>query len=174
MKMIMMAVMILGLVPHGLRPLKQEAKALCPVAASSAFNNTWRAPRPGGRLHRGTDVYAVRGAPLVAPESGIVRLGQNRLGGIVLWIEGTDSGNRYYMAHLESWASELVTSGQWVKVGWVVGYVGNSGNAKHTPPHVHIEVRVGGRNVNPYPWLNESCRNPNIPAPTFAPEQNVS
>ncbi|MGI9339646.1 MAG: M23 family metallopeptidase, partial [Psychrobacter sp.] len=41
----------------------------------------------------------------------------------------------------------------WVEVGDTIGYVGDSGNAKGTPPHVHYGIYIQGRAVNPYPLL---------------------
>ena len=151
-----------------LNPTGVEAQPYCPVAAEVDFGNMWGAPRPGGRRHRGVDVFAVRNAPIVAPEAGVVEFGDNKRGGRSLWVQA-DSGNRYYMTHLEGWATPLVSSGDRVKAGWVIGYVGNDGNAAGTSPHVHIEVRRDGRRVNPYSWLADVCRSYEPPTPVFYP-----
>ena len=58
------------------------------------------------------------------------------LGGITLWIAGS-SGDSFYYAHLDGYASG-VTSGMSVSAGQLIGYVGNTGNARTTPPHLHL------------------------------------
>jgi peptidoglycan LD-endopeptidase LytH len=113
-------------------------------------------------------MFAVRNAPIVAPEAGIIKYDYNRLGGVIIQLAG-EGRNRYYFAHLEDWATLLVTSGDRVEAGWVIGYVGNSGNAKGTSPHLHIEVRVDGIKRNPYPWVDQACNNKanTIPMPQY-------
>lgn len=122
-----------------------------PVAGRHNFTNDWQAPRTG-HLHQGTDVFARRGTPLLSVVGGTVRLGTNGLGGIVIHLDGND-GTRYYYAHLEGHAPGLA-SGDSVAPGQLVGYVGDSGNAKGTPPHLHFQVHPGGgAPTNPYPRL---------------------
>lgn len=131
---------------------------LFPVAGNYNFVDTFLAPRmygtPDAHRHQGTDVFAERGTPLVAMERGIVvRIGEIRLGGLRLWLIG-ESGTHYYYAHLSGFAD--ITEGQFVEAGTVLGYVGNTGNAISTPPHLHIQVHPGGgRAVNPYPLLRQ-------------------
>lgn len=109
---------------------------------------------PDAHWHEGIDLFAVSGAPLVAAESGtLFNLGSGRLGGIKLWIKG-DSGVEWYYAHLKSFAPG-VHEGQRVEAGEVIGYVGNTGNAVGTPPHVHLEMHPNGAGpINPYPLLS--------------------
>ncbi|MCP3936125.1 MAG: M23 family metallopeptidase [Actinomycetia bacterium] len=129
-----------------------------PIAGDHNFIDTFLAPRMYGSAdahrHQGTDVFAAEGTPLVAMERGIVvRIGQIRLGGNRFWLIG-ESGARYYYAHLSGFAE--IEEGQFVEAGTVVGYVGNTGNARTTPPHLHIQVHPdGGRAVNPYPLLRQ-------------------
>ena len=129
----------------------------CPVGKPRSFVDSYGAPRSGGRSHKGTDIMAPRGTPIYAFESGeIVRMSTNRLGGITLHLRG-DSGKRYYYAHLDDYVENLST-GQRVEAGEQVGYNGDTGNAKGTPPHLHIEIRPGGgSNVNPYPYMRGAC-----------------
>lgn len=108
---------------------------------------------PDAHWHEGIDIFAPRGTPLVSTERGVVsRIGNGRLGGLKLWVRG-ESGADWYYAHLDGFAPEL-RNGQVVEAGELLGYVGNTGNAVGTPPHLHMQVHPnGGRPVNPYPLL---------------------
>ena len=118
---------------------------ICPILGSSAYGDTWGAPRSGGRRHQGVDMLAPAGTPLQAVFSGFVQHKQNRLGGVTLSLVG-DNGNRYYYAHLSAYEGEP----GYVVQGQVLGYVGATGNAG--VPHLHLEIRPGGGvPVNPYP-----------------------
>ncbi len=130
----------------------------CPVNGAVTFTDTWGAPRSGGRTHKGVDMIAAKGTPLVAIESGTIRkLGNGGLGGITIWITG-NSGDQYYYAHLNAWADGL-KAGQSVSVGDLVGYVGNTGNARYTVSHLHFEYHPGGGSaVNPTPLVTSLCR----------------
>lgn len=111
--------------------------------------DTFGAPRPGDRKHQGVDIFAPRGTPVIATTRGIVsRLGDNSLGGTVVWVLGP-GGDRHYYAHLDSVAD--VRTGQRIAAGDVLGTVGNSGNARGAPPHLHYGVyrRIGGA-INPF------------------------
>lgn len=128
---------------------------LCPVVGGAAFANTWGAPRSGGRRHKGVDMFAPRNTPLQAVVSGTVRFSSNSLGGRATHVYG-DDGVTYYYAHLEGYPSGI-SSGQRVSAGTIVGYLGNSGNARYTSPHLHFEIRPGGVAVNPYPTVRHYC-----------------
>jgi murein DD-endopeptidase MepM/ murein hydrolase activator NlpD len=126
----------------------------CPVPGSR-FINDWGFPRSGGRSHKGTDMFAGRGSPVLAVGNGTVTLKSNSLGGIVAYL--TTSSARYYYAHLDGYAPGM-SSGQRVSTGTVIGYVGNSGNAIGARPHLHFQIHPGGgAAVNPYPTLRASC-----------------
>lgn len=128
-----------------------------PVAGPTNFIDSFGFPRMTGteyeHWHEGTDVFADAGTPLVACERGVVtRMGSNVLGGITVWLRG-ESGVSYYYAHLSAFAAG-VSAGTVVEAGTVIGYVGNTGNAATTPPHLHFEVHpAGGEAINPYPML---------------------
>ena len=128
---------------------------ICPVQGGVSFTNDWGTPRSGGRGHKGTDMFAARGTPVVAPVAGSVWYQSDPLGGLAAYVNGND-GNTYYNAHL----NDYVGGDRAVKAGEVVGHVGNSGNAYDAPPHNHFEIRVGGANgerINPYPTLAANC-----------------
>lgn len=126
---------------------------MCPVQGPRAFTNDWGQPRSGGRRHQGTDILSPRGTPVVASVSGTVRGHNSSLGGISYYLRG-DDGNTYFGTHLSSLSG---VSGR-VSQGTVVGYVGDSGNARGGPPHLHFEIHPGGgRPVNPYPTLAAHC-----------------
>lgn len=129
----------------------------CPVDGFSTFTDTWGAPRSGGRSHQGVDMLAARGTPLAAIEAGTIRrLGNGGLGGITIWLTG-QSGDEYYYAHLNDWAPGL-SVGQSVAVGELVGYVGSTGNASYSVPHLHFEFHPGGGSaVNPYSLVKGLC-----------------
>ena len=115
--------------------------------------NSWGFPRSGGRRHEGIDIFAPAGTPLVAAERGIVtKIGNGTLGGLRLWLRG-ESGTDWYYAHLSAFADGL-SENQVVEVGELIGYVGNTGNAVGTPPHLHMQIHPnGGDPVNPYHLL---------------------
>jgi murein DD-endopeptidase MepM/ murein hydrolase activator NlpD len=128
-----------------------------PVGEPYSFGDSFGAPRMMGteyeHAHQGTDILAPTGTPLFACERGLVaRMGTDVLGGTKLWIKG-ESGTYYYYAHLSAFA-EGIHDGQLVEPGEIVGYVGDTGNARGGPPHLHFQVHPGGgAAVNPYPLL---------------------
>ena len=104
----------------------------------------------GTRAHEGIDIFAARGTAVVAVSNGVARQDTNALGGNVIWLEeGLVGGTRYYYAHLDSW--EISRSAR-VKEGDVLGYVGNTGNARTTSPHLHFGVYDRGA-IDPAPFL---------------------
>ncbi len=130
----------------------------CPVAGPVSFVDTWGAPRSGGRSHQGVDMMAARGTPVVAIYDGrISSMGSgSSLGGITLWMRST-AGDTYYYAHLDGFASG-VSSGDSVTAGQEIGYVGSTGNASPSYPHLHFEYHPGGGGaVNPYPLVKAIC-----------------
>lgn len=129
-----------------------------PVADPHTFSDTFGAPRMTGTAyehwHEGTDIFAPMGTPLLASERGVVfRVGTGGvLGGNTVWLRG-ESGVSYYYAHLSGFAEGL-REGLVVDAATVLGFVGDTGNARGTPPHLHFEVHPGGgAAVNPYPIL---------------------
>jgi len=116
-----------------------------------ALQDTWHASRPPRRRHEGIDIFAKKGTPVVASTEGVVlRRGQNALGGNVVWVLGP-GGQHHYYAHLDQFSD--VSTGARVVPGTVLGTVGNTGNAKTTPPHLHYGVYGDAGPLNPYPLL---------------------
>ncbi|MGE6362178.1 M23 family metallopeptidase [Psychrobacter glacincola] len=117
------------------------------------LTDTWGAARSQGRSHEGIDIFAARGTPIRATTQGIVsKVGENTLGGRVVVVVGPGGAGHYY-AHLEDYAD--ISPNDWVNAGDIIGYVGDSGNAKGTPPHVHYGIYISGSAVNPYPLLQK-------------------
>jgi peptidoglycan LD-endopeptidase LytH len=111
------------------------------------------APRDAGaRSHHGIDIFAKRGTPVVAAASGVVnRVNETNIGGKVIWLRDV-FGNSLYYAHLDS---QAVSSGMRVNIGDTLGFVGNTGNARTTPPHLHFGVyRRGEGPVDPYWYVH--------------------
>lgn len=122
---------------------------VCPVPNSRYFND-WGFPRSGGRFHQGNDLFAPRGTEVLAPVSGFVELKSGVVGGLQFWMTG-DDGRTYIGTHLDGFAQ----AGD-VPAGAVIGYVGDSGNAVGSDPHLHFEILVDGSPINPYPILREN------------------
>lgn len=151
-----------------------EPVLLFPVRGKDerAIQSFWGAARDGGRRkHEGNDVFAPRGTELLAPTDGrITRVSNGGLGGKTVWLRDGKRGLRYYFAHLDE---QLVTRGQYVERGDVVGTVGNTGNARTTPPHLHFGIYAKGA-IDPYPFLRSSDALPPppqypLPAPAAPP-----
>lgn len=150
-----------------------------PVAQPYQFGDTFGAPRMTGtqyeHWHEGTDIFAPMGTELLAAERGVVtrvRTG-GTLGGNTVWLQG-ESGTAYYYAHLFAFAPG-VREGLLVEAGTVLGYVGDTGNARGTPPHLHFEVHPnGGDAINPAPILVVAASQPQpepirLPPPAAPP-----
>jgi hypothetical protein len=117
-----------------------NAAFVCP-APGATFVDTFGADRDGGaRRHRGVDMFAPVGTPVLAPESGDLVFFWNELGGRSFGLHG-ESGTFYYGAHLDSFAG----GDRWVVAGELVGTIGNTGNARTTPPHLHFQIHPDGR-----------------------------
>jgi murein DD-endopeptidase MepM/ murein hydrolase activator NlpD len=110
----------------------------------------------GRRRHHGVDIFAPRGTPVIAVVEGYAQSGTNELGGNVVWLRDGYRGRNLYYAHLDRWA---IDGGAPVRPGDTLGFVGTTGNARTTPPHLHFGIYDGGP-VDPEPFLL-----PDDPAP---------
>jgi murein DD-endopeptidase MepM/ murein hydrolase activator NlpD len=129
---------------------------ICPVDGGGLnFVDTWGAARSGGRSHKGTDMMAAAGTPTPAPTNGDVIHKSSSLGGTTWYVYG-DDGHTYYGAHLSGYEG----GERHVQAGEIIGYVGSSGNASPSAPHLHFEYKPnGGSSVNPYNMLDRACPN---------------
>lgn len=112
-------------------------------ASNKSIQSFYGDPRDGGkRKHEGVDIFAPKGTPVVAPADGYVtRTGNTNLGGKVVWMADRKRGHNYYFAHLDT---QLVKAGMTVRQGDTLGLVGNTGNARYTPPHLHFGIYQRG------------------------------
>lgn len=140
--------------------LTAEASLATPVIPSARqhIGSIFGDVRDGGRRkHEGIDIFAARHTPVVAAADGVVRVGNNRLGGKVVWLRAKDRPLNLYYAHLDS---QLVISGQSVSEGDTLGFIGNTGNARTTPPHLHFGIYGRNGAIDPLPFLRPGKSKP--------------
>lgn len=125
--------------------------------------NTWHAGRGQRRKHEGQDIFARKGTPVLSATEGVVvRIGEAGIGGNAVFVVGPGA-RTYYYAHLASFAEGLAV-GDPVVPGTVLGYVGNTGNARTTPPHLHFGVYTHDGPLNPLPLLVDRPRAADVSA----------
>ncbi len=133
--------------------IQTDASLAFPVAGKNtgAIRSSFGDSRDGGRRrHHGVDIFADRGTPALAAANGVVsRVRNGGLGGKTVWIRDNDGHSLYY-AHLDR---QLVRRGMRVSVGDTVGLVGNTGNARSTPPHLHFGIYQNGP-TDPFPFIH--------------------
>ena len=137
-----------------------DKKLAMPVqnVETKAIANTWHAPRDGSRLHEGQDIFAPRGTRIFSATEGyIAHIGDNSLGGQTVSVIGA-GGRVYYYAHLEAYAPRLA-EGDFVTKQTLLGYVGTTGNAAGTHPHLHFGVYDSSGALNPLPLLADRAEN---------------
>lgn len=146
--------------PAQVQKLKSmQLKSALPIPVKNIkarqLKDTWGAARSHGRTHEGIDIMAPRGTKVLSATEGLIAdLRNNNLGGKVVWIMGP-AGTWHYYAHLDDHKRGL-SVGDYVRKGDLIGYVGNTGNARHTAPHLHYGLYLQGKGrgaVNPYPYL---------------------
>jgi murein DD-endopeptidase MepM/ murein hydrolase activator NlpD/SH3-like domain-containing protein len=138
--------------------LAEDPALAFPVAGHGvgSIQSVFGVARDGGRRsHHGVDIFARRGTPVIASVAGRVnRVEVTNLGGNVVWLRDERMSRNLYYAHLES---QAVSNGQRVEVGDTLGFVGNSGNARTTPPHLHFGIYSRGP-TDPDPYIRPSGR----------------
>ncbi len=137
----------------------REPTFLFPVSGkgNSAIQSFWGATRAGGkRSHKGIDIFASRGTPVIAVTDGfITNTGNRGLGGKQVWLRDGVFGQSLYYAHLDS---INVTGGNRVTIGDTLGFVGNTGNARTTSPHLHFGIYTKSGAIDPLPFVKEAER----------------
>lgn len=131
-----------------------------PVAGNKGrIQSIWGDERDAGaRRHEGIDIFAPFRTPVVAAADGMVtRVNENRLGGKVVWLRPKGRNLSLYYAHLDE---QLVADGQEVKKGDTLGLIGNTGNARTTPPHLHFGIYAVGGAINPLPFVDPEIKRP--------------
>jgi peptidoglycan LD-endopeptidase LytH len=122
--------------------------------AKRQISDTWGAPRGTGRSHEGQDIFAAKGTPILSATNGYVyKIGENNLGGQTVSVISA-GGRVYYYAHLDAYARGLDV-GDPVTTRTVLGYVGTTGNAAGTPPHLHFGIYTTTGAINPLPLLSD-------------------
>lgn len=118
----------------------------------------------GGRKHEGIDIFAPKRTPAIAAANGTVtNVGVNKLGGNVVFMRPDNADYNLYYAHLDV---QTVQNGQTVSIGDTLGLVGNTGNARTTPPHLHFGIYTYGGAIDPLVFVNREVKQP---APVSAP-----
>jgi murein DD-endopeptidase MepM/ murein hydrolase activator NlpD len=134
-----------------------------PGVDSTRIDDSFDAPRDGGRRHNAIDIMAPRGTPVLSVQDGrVLRLSVNANGGITLYAVDLDEQFVYYYAHLDRY-HQTVYAGRPLLRGDTIGYVGTTGNAPKGTPHLHFQVMRmpadhkfwNGEPINPYPLLRQ-------------------
>jgi murein DD-endopeptidase MepM/ murein hydrolase activator NlpD len=141
---------------------------VCPVDRPHHYVDDFGAARWVGGFHRhqGIDIFAPRGTPIRAPFDGRVETSANWMGGIQLYVYGKKGF--VFNGHLD----RVGKTGR-VRAGDIVGYVGNSGDARGGSTHDHFEWHPGGgAAVDSFRLLNQACRGgPAIAEPPLQPSR---
>jgi hypothetical protein len=150
---------LVRLPPGGIVPRLTANRYVFPIYGPAAFVDTFGAGRADTGWHHGEDIFAPMGAPILAVADGtLFQVGWNDIGGNRFWLRD-ELGNEFYFAHLSAF-SPLAVEGRHVRAGEVIGFVGNTGDAETTPPHLHFEIHPVGLLslgydgvVSAYPYL---------------------
>lgn len=144
-----------------------------PVAGKQArVGSWWGDTRDGGRRkHQGIDIFAKKHTPVVAVCDGYIIAVENaKRGGRTVWLKANNKPVTFYYAHLDK---QLVRVGQSVRKGQKIGTVGNTGNARFTPSHLHFGIYTYKGAINPLPFVAKASRMPIAPDATMARKVSV-
>ena len=147
-------------------PVAAPTGLLIPVAgvAASQLTDTFNDHREGEAAHEALDIMAARGTPVLATADGrVAKLFTSVRGGLTIYEFDPTSTWAYYYAHLDRYAPGLV-EGRPLRRGDVIGYVGSTGNADPSAPHLHFAIFVLGPDkhwwegtaIDPFPLLTSS------------------
>lgn len=142
----------------GLFPVRGQSIDRFPIQGEHRYRDNFGTSRDGGRRsHRGIDIFARRGTPVVSASAGVVtRVTTHGAAGRAIFVRGDGLELRYF--HLDSFARGI-RPGTRVAAGQLLGAVGNTGNARNTPAHLHFEIRnLRGVALNPYEALVRAAR----------------
>ncbi|HEY0633460.1 MAG TPA: M23 family metallopeptidase [Thermoleophilaceae bacterium] len=136
-----------------------------PVYGKHDYTDTFGAARADTGFHAGNDIFAAAGTPLVAVCDGSLnRVGTLPISGNRLWVKCAKTGDSFFYAHLSAFATDT-RDGLRVRAGQVIGFLGSTGDAEKTPPHLHFEVHPASRAaVDPYPFLRAWENRRDVPA----------
>lgn len=170
--LLVIALLVMPVLPAGATAADQQVVDLTfPVGGEVSYTDSFDAPRSGGRVHMATDMMAPEGTPIYAAVGGTVStitgLTEKVPGyGYMIRIAG-DDGRTYVYLHMgrntgpanKAYVSGIA-KGTRVARGQKIAYVGCSGNASCSAPHLHFEIhddrvtdRYDGHRINPYPSL---------------------
>jgi len=139
--------------------IEVESSLLFPVIGKerSSIQSFFGDPRDGGkRKHHGVDIFAARNTEIIASADGYVGRTDNKgLGGRFIWVFYPSVSVHCYYAHLEK---IIAVTGDKLRAGDIIGTIGNSGNAKYTPPHLHFGIYKNGYGaIDPYYFIATEC-----------------
>lgn len=156
-----------GVPKHRVRRVHVVRDIVFPLVGPSAYSSSFGNCRDNcEREHHGNDLmtYGWKGVPVVAAHDGRIRLIRDDGEWCNIEITGRDRWYTRYV-HLNNDSPGYddadyecvvpgIEHGTWVEAGQIIGWVGDSGNAEHTPPHLHFEIRMpNGLPVDPYKSL---------------------
>ncbi len=124
--------------------------------SKSNIGSLWGDPRDGGaRKHEGIDIFAAKGSKILAEADGtIAYIDETEIGGKVVSLRPKGEDFTIYHAHLDE---QKVKAGDIVSKGQIIGTVGNTGNAKTTPPHLHLGIYGRSGAVDPLHFVKKTA-----------------
>ena len=166
MRVLLAALLVFSLLPAGEALAEESYPLVFPVVGDHHYSDTWGAARSGGRTHEGTDIMADKMTPVVAAASGTVGWMRSGVGTdcCMMALNHDDGWSSWYI-HLNNDTPGTddgmgfgfapgIERGVHVEAGQLIGWVGDSGNAEWTAPHLHFELHKPGVGaINPYPHL---------------------